>query len=158
MRIMNALRCDDKEGGDTQVVVRGEVEDDDEEVIAAEEQEPPKKEVLRITRKENCYVCLDDVVHFWECPVCIGCICLPCQDMQRKTTRLHKCGLCKHRDAHFVAYTSVCKPKQPKALLLKSKLPPKPLLASQSIRKSLLASPPIRRSIRKPLLALCYSK
>ena len=64
MRIMNALRCDDKEGGDTQVVVRGEVEDNDEEVIAAEEQEPPKKEVLRITRKENCYVCLDDVVHF----------------------------------------------------------------------------------------------
>ena len=61
MRIMNALRCDDKEGGDTQVVVRGEVEDNDEEVIAAEEQEPPKKEVLRITRKENCYVCLDNV-------------------------------------------------------------------------------------------------
>ena len=41
MRIMNALRCDDKEGGDTQVVVRGEVEDNDEEVIAAEVQEPP---------------------------------------------------------------------------------------------------------------------
>jgi hypothetical protein len=148
MRIMNALRCDDKEGGDTQVVVRGEVEDNDEEVIAAEEQEPPKKEVLRITRKENCYVCLDDVVHFWECPVCIGCICLPCQDMQRKTTRLHKCGLCKHKDAHFVSYT-VCKPK-PKPLLLKSNLS-KPLSASPSIRKPLLATPHIRKPKPKSL-------
>ena len=153
MRIMNALRCDDKEGGDTQVVVRGEVEDNDEEVIAAEEQELDEPVVLM------CYACLEQVIDFWECPVCVcGVICLHCQARQRKETRLHKCGLCKHRDAHFVAYTSVCKPKRPKALLLKSKLPPKPLLASQSIRKSLLASPPIRRSIRKPLLALCYSK
>ena len=148
MRIMNALRCDDKEGGDTQVVVRGEVEDNDEEVIAAEEQEPPKKEVLRITRKENCYVCLDDVVHFWECPVCIGCICLPCQGRQRKETRLHKCGLCKHRDAHFVSCT-VCKPK-PKPLLLKSNLS-KPLSASPSIRKPLLATPHIRKPKPKSL-------
>jgi hypothetical protein len=115
----------------------------DEEVIAAEEQELDEPVVLM------CYACLEQVIDFWECPVCVcGVICLHCQARQRKETRLHKCGLCKHKDAHFVSYT-VCKPK-PKPLLLKSNLS-KPLSASPSIRKPLLATPHIRKPKPKSL-------
>ena len=59
----------------------------DEEVIAAEEQELDEPVALM------CCACLEQVIDFWECPVCVcGVTCLRCQARQRKETRLHKCG------------------------------------------------------------------